>query len=162
MLQKNGIHVDAYSFDGDPRHLKAMRLHMKLGYESNPSKGKRKRTTYKHKYYIEGFQAEILPQQIYIQDTVHLGNKLKNRFFKRSIILPMGNYNATSGDIFAVVETTPKDEHCLNDTDLTLNDKMNFTSTMRICHPKIWQLLKVNVPYSDGTQLYLKIIFFTM
>ena len=161
ILEKNGIEVCVYSADGDPRVLKAMRLHMKLENQESPQ-GKRKRDASMHKFYIEGFQGEILPKQVCIQDTVHLGNKLKNRFFKKSIVLPMGNYTATSGGITALVEITRKDEHFLTETDLTLNDKMNFASTMNICHPRIWHLLEVNVPSSYATQMYLKIIFFTM
>lgn len=74
----------------------------------------------------------------------------------------MGDYCATSGDIIALAGMTTKHQHFLQDMDVTLQDKMNFGATMRICHPRIWQLLKDKVPFSDGTQIYLKIIFYTM
>lgn len=101
-------------------------------------------------------------KQVCIQDTVHLGNKLKNRLFKISIVLPMGNYSATSGDIEVLVGIVTKDKHFLKENDLTLKDKMNFSSTMGLCHPRIWNLLQENVPNSDGTRIYLQIIFFSM
>lgn len=37
---------------------------------------------------------------------------------------------------------------------------MNFGTTMKICHPRIWKLLQKHVPGCEGTQIYLKIMFF--
>lgn len=157
-LEAKGISVLGFSGDGDPRILKAMRIAMKLsGAKDEPEK-----SSHDSKYDFPGFRAAYLPKQICLQDTVHLGNKLKNRLFKLSLILPMGQYSATSGDIVKLAAITTKDKHFLNYQDLTLKDRMSFASTMRLCHPRIWALLKNKVPGSDGTQIYLKIIFFAM
>lgn len=101
-----------------------------------------------------------MPKQVYIQDTVHLINKLKNRLFKISIIIPIGDFSATSGNIKSLVSCVSKDKHFLTKLDLTLMDKMNFASSMRLCNPRIWKLLKQKVPFSDGTQVYLKIMYY--
>ena len=63
----------------------------------------------------------------------------------------MGNFTAAIGDIRALPELTTKDKHFPNVTDVTFQDKMNFDSTMRLCHPKIWKLLEEKIPESDAT-----------
>ena len=62
------------SADGDIRALKAMRLLAKLG-DKESSKEKVTALTSNRKLKIPGFNAEILPKQVCLQDAVHLGNK---------------------------------------------------------------------------------------
>lgn len=152
-IESQGIEVAGFSADGDKRVMKAYRIHMNLGTLD---------TNNYEKYQVEGFHAKILPKQICIEDVPHLGNKLNNRLFKDSFFAPMGKFSATAGDIITMVAQTRKDRHNLNLTDLTDFDKMNFGSTMRVCDPKIWKLLRETVPHSLGTQTYLKITFYSM
>lgn len=120
LLQDNSIEVMGNSADGVTRALK-LRILAKLG-DKTSSQEKLSALTSDKKMKIPGFHAEILPQQVPLQDAVHLGNKLKNRFFKVSIIFPMGHFAATSGDLVALARFITKDQHRLTETDLTLND----------------------------------------
>ena len=46
----------------------------------------------------------IQPSKIgYVQDTVHLAVKLKSHLLKPNIVLPMGNYSATGGYLYALI-----------------------------------------------------------
>lgn len=111
-------------------------------------------------YYVPGFSAQIRPEVICMQDLVHVLNTIKNRFFKTLILFPMGDFIASSAHLKLLFDCVTKAKHGLQNRDLTLEDKMNFASTMRICDPKIWNLLDEHVPSSDSTRMYLKLMFF--
>lgn len=154
-LKKVGIKVLGYSGDGDSRVLKAMRLTAGLGTTSyNNDEDSRSYAE------ISGFQAKILPEIVCVQDHVHLENKWRTRLAKPNLLI-MGNYVASTNDLVTLVQSCTKEKHRLCANDLTLKDKMNFATTMKICHPRIWSLLEKHVPGSEGTQIYLKIMFFS-
>lgn len=164
ILNLNGIKVMGYSSDGDPRLLKMMKTHSKLGLQAEEKRMKKNEKILPSKnqrgFETLGFRALLRPPQIYIQDSVHTGNKMKLRLLNESLIFPMGNYFASSGDIVALHRKLGKDKHRLNNSDVTPKDKMNFKATMRLCDPIIWLLLEEHVPNSKGTQMYLKMIYY--
>ena len=75
--------------------------------------------------------------QIYIQDTYHIGAKLKNRFVKHSIILTMGTFIASKAHLQIAMQSLSKVKHRLIEKDLNEKDKMNFVSVTRICSRNI-------------------------
>lgn len=152
-VEQNGIEVLGISSDGDLKLMKAMRIKMELPTAE---------VDIHHKYYIKGFKAKILPKLVCVQDTPHTGNKLRVKLCDTTDVHAMGNFSAVAGDLHLLVERETKDYHHLQELDLTGKDKMSFGATMRVCHPRIWKLLKEHVPGSDGTQIYLKVIFFSM
>ena len=170
------IEVLGFSGDGDSKLLRAMKIKSELGGNSNDNelKGKsklKKNQTLKEnlplnnnvnqKPSIEGFNAKLNPPQIFIQDTVHEGNKLKNLLLKDFTIIPIGKFMISLGHIKSVYKNSTKNKHFLNESDLYENDRMNFNCTMRLCHPRVWKLLKDLVAGSDGTQFYLKLIYYS-
>jgi hypothetical protein len=59
-----------------------------------------------------------MPPTLCVQDTVHIGVKLKSRLLKPSIILPMGSYIATSSHLQILAKTFGKASHGLRWKDL--------------------------------------------
>lgn len=79
---------------------------------------------------------KIEPYDIgYIQDTVkvHVGTKLRTRFLKPNIILPIGDYNASINHILTLTKEFSKDKHLLTISDLKAKDKMNYKSAEKMC-----------------------------
>ncbi|XP_043289665.1 uncharacterized protein [Venturia canescens] len=154
-LKKEGITVFGISSDGDPRLLKAMRVQSQLGTNSTVDTGS---FSMRFPY----FHASCEPEVIFIQDTIHIGAKLRTRLLKPSIILPMGNFIITASHLKILMDTVSKDKHCLNQKDLSPKDKMNYASVEKISDPKIIDLLKHNVPGSEATTVYLQIMHLFM
>lgn len=147
LLEDNGIRVLGYSSDGDPRLLKAMRMMTNIGV-----------TPRNESFKIDGFHAEYKPNQIFIQDTVHLVTKLKTRLFKISVTLPIGNYIISASHVKYLLYNFSKDKHLLTKKDIDGKDKMNFGAVLKISHERVIKLLEREVIGSKGTQEYLKII----
>ena len=153
-LKKSDITVAGISSDGDSRLLKAMRIKSQSSTIcpdfSNVGQG----------FYLQEFHAATLPPFLTTQDTVHIGAKLKTRLLKPSIVLPIGNFLVSCGHIHSLIKTVSKDKHQLTPSDLFSKDKMNLKSVPKICDPIIARLLFENVPGSEGTAAYLKVMYF--
>ena len=68
-----------------------------------------------------------------MQDTVHLGVKLKARLLKPSIVLPMGPHYLASGNHFCLIKMAfGKDQYNLREHDVNHRDKQNFDAVLRI------------------------------
>lgn len=78
-----GINVLGFSSDGDQRLLACMRSKVQFNLHELSEKCL-------ENYYnnANGF--------VYIQDTIHIATKLRNRLLKPSILLPMGKYSIAS------------------------------------------------------------------
>jgi len=122
-----GIKILGYSSDGDTRLLKAMQIN---SYQQKST-------------------------QFYIQDTVHIGTKLRTRLLKPNIVLPIGNYTISVSHLKILLETFSKDKHLLTLSDLIPEDKMNFRSAEKICSPVVQEMLK-HVPQSLGAICFLE------
>ncbi|KAK4876265.1 hypothetical protein RN001_012687 [Aquatica leii] len=60
------------------------------------------------------FQMSFSPEKcIFIQDTVHVGTKLKTRFLKPNVYLPMENFVVSVRHIEQLIGTISKDQHML-------------------------------------------------
>ncbi len=64
------------------------------------------------------FHLRCPTQVCFVQDTVHIGVKLKARLLKPSIILPLGKYIAGAHHLNLLYETFNKDQHGLRLKDL--------------------------------------------
>ena len=71
-------------------------------------------------------------QLAYVQDTVHVGTKLRSRLLTPSIILALGRYVAGAYHLQFVQNTYSKDQHGLRERDVDCRDKQNFDSVLRI------------------------------
>lgn len=92
-----------------------------------------------------------------VQDTTHIGTKLRNRLLKPSIELPFGIYSISKTHLKELVTSCSKDVHQLTHTDIDPKDRQNFNSIMKICQEPVLNALKEFVPASHGTIMYLKI-----
>jgi len=127
MAEDFGIKILGYSSDGDTRLLKAMQIN-----------------TYQQQ-----------STQFYIQDTVHIGTKLRTRLLKPNIVLPIGNFTISVTHLKILLEKFSKDKHLLTLSDLVPEDKMNFRSAEKICATIVQEMLK-HVPQSQGTISFLE------
>jgi len=101
VASEQGIEILGFSSDGDSRLPKAMLL-QSIGTSISTMNDEMLENNAKvssWSWFIIG-EPPIIPDQeqnkeIYIQDTVHILTKLRTRFLKSNIIIPMGNYFAT-------------------------------------------------------------------
>lgn len=152
-LRSEGISVLRVSSDGDPRLLKAMRSESKLGKDNDFYKDLTEKNVQAPYFHAE-FEPDIIP----IQDTVHIGAKLRSRLLKPSIFLPMGDFIISASHLKILTNTVSKDKHCLNSKELSPKDKMNYQSVEKNSDPKVTVLLEKHIPGSEATVLYLRII----
>lgn len=80
-----GITILGYSSDGDTRLLKAMQTRA-YSQQSNT---------------------------FYVQDTVHIGTKLRTRILKPNVVLPIGNFNISVSHFKTLINNYSKDKHLL-------------------------------------------------
>ena len=90
-----------------------------------------------------------------VQDTVHIGVKLKARLLTPSIVLSLGNYAAGNHHIRFLKMNFERDQHGLREKDVDHRDKQNFESVLRII--KAISLLD-SIPDAVGTKCYIEIM----
>lgn len=75
----------------------------------------------------------------YIQDTTHIGTKMRNFFLRTlggQIKLPFGNkYIIKIDHLQQLKKSFSKDKHQLTETALNPYDRQNFESVLKICSP---------------------------
>lgn len=140
---KFGIKILGFSSDGDPRLLKAMKNDAGFPCEPNENEW----------YHL----SDPYSDSSFIQDQTHILTKLRTRFLKPGIKLPMGKFEATVNHMNILIGQKSKDQHLLTKSDLTLEDKMNFDSARKMCSSKVQKLL-AEVDNSMATIIYLKIM----
>lgn len=145
MAEEQQIQVLGMSSDGDSRLLKVMKYITKLSSSQDVREW-------------PWFHAELHPEIICVQDTTHIGTKLRTRLIKPGISLPFGDFVASVDHLKYIISHFSKDQHWLVETDIDSQDKMNFASVLKICNEKVLDLLKNDVPNSDATVLYLCIM----
>ena len=112
--RKHGITVTSFGADGDSRELKAMQVSVGLLSSQcslmSPSDGLKKLNVPSD--WLSWFAARKPTAICYVQDTVHVGVKLKSRLIQQSIILPLGKYLAgvSSSDTTHFWQSTPSKE----------------------------------------------------
>lgn len=147
-LSKVGIKVLGISSDSDPRYNSAMRELSNLGCETDKN----------YEWFTSGIKT--MPP-FYFQDTVHIATKLRNlllRTISNANKLPFGKYFIDWHHLQTLVETFPKDEHQLTASVLNPVDRQNFSSALRMCHPRVIELLRKHIQKSEGTAFFLQIV----
>lgn len=93
----------------------------------------------------------------FIQDTIHVGTKLRNRLLAFGNILAMGHKQVSVGHLKILIRNFSKEAHGLIMTDICPEDRQNFESLSKVMEPRVSKLMTENVPDSEATVTYLKI-----
>lgn len=94
---------------------------------------------------------------ICIEDTVHIGTKLRNRLLKPSILLPIGNKIASISHLKILINCVEKDVHGLVISDICVEDRQNYKSLEKIMDSKVVNALSEHILQSEATIMYLKL-----
>lgn len=95
------------------------------------------------------------------QDNTHVGTKMKTKFLKEGVILPMGSYAATSKHLQEIIDKFPKNAHFLSLSVLNPQDKMNFKSVLSIVSNDVINCLSYHKK-TLATRTYLKLMQYTL
>lgn len=87
------------------------------------------------------FAAGVVTDAIPVQDAIHMGAKLRTRLLKREQFLVIGDKIASCTHLDQMRSSALKSSHLLRDSDLNLQDKMNYGAVERLCKPHINKLL---------------------
>ena len=90
----------------------------------------------------------------FVQDTVHLGVKLKARLLTYSQLLPLGKYSAQPSHLSLLQSSFCKEQHNLRAKDL---DHQNFEAVLRVTSENVMDLLD-EFPDAKGTKAYLQVL----
>lgn len=145
-LEKYGIEIVGISSDGDTRLLSSMI------YSCNLSN----KAIINEENLSPYFNCSMLT--IFIQDTIHILTKLRNRMLKRSICLPLGNKQISVGHLKLLINTVKIDKHGLVLKDICPDDRQNYRSVEKMLDPRVSEQLKKNIPDSEATVFYLKLL----
>lgn len=147
---KYDIKILGFSADGDSRLLKGMRLASQLSKTQNHDAWK---------WFHMG--NSVIRGCSFVQDSVHIGTKLRTRILKPSIVLPLGNFIASSSYLHVLIQEFSKDKHLLVPSDLKAEDKMNFRSAEKMYSDQVRNLLK-SIPDTAGTQAFLLVMQYSV
>lgn len=92
---------------------------------------------------------------LYVQDTIHIGTKLRNRLLKLSGLLPMGDQLVSITHIKTLLTMVSKEIHGLVRSDILPQDRQNYASLEKLMEDRVLNTLKEHVIGSDATQMYL-------
>lgn len=138
-----GIEVVGISSDGDARLLRCMKLNSHLGQE--------------HPESMPPYFNCSITKTSYIQDTPHIGTKVRNKLLQPSSLIPMGTKLVSNSHLKILIKKRPKDEHGLVLKDICPEDRQNFDSLIKTTEPRVLQCLKQHVTGSEGTVMYLEL-----
>lgn len=145
-LRKRDIEVLSFSSDSDPKFNSVMRQHLKLGQKTTNSSNL-------PEYFNADFSVNMNHTYVPVQDTVHIGTKLRNRIINKT--LKFGEYDVSINHVMTLTEMFSKDKHKLCPSTVKPTDRMNFDTVLKICDENVISLLS-NVDGSEGTILYLQ------
>lgn len=100
-----------------------------------------------------------LPATCYIQDSVHLGLKFRNRILNPSIVLPIGNSLVSNTHLKLLINGISKDEHGLVMKDICPDDRQNYKALEKIMKPNVLNALSKYAPGSEGTVRFIEMIY---
>lgn len=90
-----------------------------------------------------------------IQDTTHIGTKLRNLLLKPSVLLPFGNSAISLAHLKLLIKNVPKDIHGLTRTDISPDDRQNYKSLEKIMEKRVIDALSKYVVGSEATTTFL-------
>lgn len=141
----HGITLLGFSSDGDTWLLRAMKHKAVPHFPNIPID------------WQDWFVESLNQSEMYVQDTTHIGTKLRTVFLKPSVLLPLGNYVASATHLRILIDNTSKQEHGLTKSDLCCKDKMNFRAVEKMCESRVIDNLR-NIASTEGTIIYLQMV----
>lgn len=93
----------------------------------------------------------------FIQDTIHVATKLRNRLQKPSIHFPMGSKQVSVTHLKILIDTVAKETHGLVQTDICPEDRQNFASFQKVTQERVLNALETHVMDSEATVQYLRL-----
>lgn len=132
-----------HSSDGDTRLLQAMKC--RASFDFVP-----------HIDVLKNIKDQSF-NSICVQDSTHIGTKLRNRLLNSSITLRIGDKVATPVHIKLLLDNVSKEVHGLVYHDIYTLDRQNFNSLQKIMSPRVLAALKSNIADSEGTVMYLEL-----
>ncbi|XP_062712958.1 uncharacterized protein LOC109406718 isoform X2 [Aedes albopictus] len=149
-LSDNGIVILGYGADGDSRLIGSMKVRMGLPREV---------TIIPHgipKEWKDWFAGQGRSSVAYVQDTIHLVNKLKNALLSHTRALQIGKYPVSRGHL-EIVAREGKEKTGLLVSDLEQQDKMCVKTFVKLIDPRVANLLKTQ-PGTNGTVAYISLM----
>ncbi|CAG9820705.1 unnamed protein product [Phaedon cochleariae] len=110
LCHEYNIEIVGFSSDGDSRCLKSMKIRTKLPSAKEISEENPYSPYFQMAYGVKG--------PVLIQDTVHIGTKLKTKFLKPNNRMAMGSTFVSSEHIRILIQKYSKDKHLLSDSYL--------------------------------------------
>lgn len=151
ILHDMGINVLCISSDSDPRYNAAMRINSELGSISE-------------QFSMNGiFKCGISSAPYYVQDFIHLATKLRNllmRTINAPEKLPFGKFFIKMDHLSELLKRFDKSDHELSEANPS--DKQCFENVAKICSAKVTTMLKKEIPGSEGTVMFLRIIAYSI
>lgn len=92
-----------------------------------------------------------------VQDPIHIGTKLRNRFLNSSLELRIGDCIVTTAHIKMLIDSVPKEIHGLVLSDIYPEDRQNFNSLVKLMDDRVIQALKNYIPDCQATIMFLKL-----
>lgn len=136
---RNGITVKGFSADGDCRLLSCMSHHTELNTAAS------------------NFAQSELKDFLCLQDTIHIGTKLRNCLLVASICLALGSKLISLSHLKLLINNVPKEEHGIVMKDICVDDRQNFGSLEKVMRQRTLDSLSKHVPGCNGTVMFLKI-----
>ncbi|XP_058447967.1 uncharacterized protein LOC131428224 isoform X1 [Malaya genurostris] len=149
-LTAAGITVVGYGADGDNRLIGSMKIRMGLPRSISivplevPS-------VWKSWYAARGRISDI-----YIQDSTHIINKMKNCLLSSTRALQIGKFPASRGHLIAIAKDG-KENTGLAESDLEQHDKMSVKSFHKIIDPRVNEWLN-KYPGTNATVAFITIM----
>ena len=146
-LKEVGITVVSNGADGAGPFLRAMVLESKLFTVSSQLS----------ESWPFFFMPSFSPDNLCVQDHIHLLAKLRSRILKPSNLLIMGTEVACRNNIAEVLRTFPKERHNLTQRCLDNKDKQNYSSIPVLISDEVQECLSElsNTNRNTGTIVYL-------
>lgn len=146
-FEQLGVTVLSYASDGDSRYFSAMKQNVNFGTVT---------TVFGHQCPLDLFGSD----DIYYQDPPHTVKNMKNKLKDPASDLKMGFYNVTVNHLGNLLNNpqVPKNQHLLNECDISNNDPMDWQSVYKISNENLLKLLSMNVEKSQGTVEFLRIL----
>lgn len=158
-LRALSIGVLTISSDSDPKYNCAMRKNSRLGSSSDSND---RPELLKCLDIVDWFSCVNFKPPFYMQDTPHIGTKLRNFFLKTNknpYKLPFGRkYFISMHHLECLLDNFSKADHLLCPSTLNPIERQNFSSVLRMCSVNVTNLLRKNVEGSEGTAKFLDIM----
>lgn len=86
-----------------------------------------------------------------MQDSIHIGTKLRNRLNTQTVFLVLGNRLISVSHPKILINTVSKEQHGLILRDCSPDDRQNYKSLEKVMQPRVSDALLRYVPGSEGT-----------